>query len=128
MAHYLNSLFTQLTEQGGFSYQISTGTSPKAGDHLFAVAYSKTTEAKFELASFTVANLIDYIQAHFADLQFDNVHLGGWVDNGIIYLDCSLVTDSEEAAIEIATEAEQLAYFSFETMETKESHRMSEAA
>jgi hypothetical protein len=46
------------------------------------------------------------------------VHLGAWVDDGTVYLDCSLILDNLADAIAIGEKNEQLAIFSFETMES----------
>ena len=82
------------------------------------MAYSKTTEKVFDLNSITFENVRDYVKAHWADLKQPDHYFGGWVDSGKAYLDCSIIKHSEDEAIKVARDNDQLAYFSFEKMET----------
>lgn len=119
MFHSSNTLHTELVDNGGFTYHLETRHSPSAGDHLYAVAYSKTTERTFRFEAFTPTDLVNFIADNADALSQENVYLGGWVDNGLVYLDCSLIVDDEQTALEIAKLNEQLAIFCFETMASK---------
>jgi hypothetical protein len=109
-------LVAKAKEAGGFSYSAVLKKSPQPGQKLFAVSYSKDTEKVVPLDKLTPAELVRYARDHWSDLHRDGYYLGGWVDSGKCYLDCSIVTDSEEQAVKIAQEHDQLAYFSFESM------------
>ncbi len=89
---------------------------PHGGEWTRAGVYSKDTEKVVPLDKLTPAELVRYARDHWSDLHRDGYYLGGWVDSGKCYLDCSIVTDSEEQAVKIAQEHDQLAYFSFESM------------
>jgi hypothetical protein len=113
-----NALTTTLEQDGGFTRSM-LGDSPKPGSKLFAVAYSKDSERYFPLVTFEPEDLVDFIADHADALSRPGIYLGGWVDSGIVYLDCSLITDSEEKAMQIARDNEQLAIFCFEDMTSK---------
>lgn len=113
-----NALMNELQSNGGFTYALD-GSSPKAGDKLFAVAYSKDTERTYPLATFTPEDLVEFITDYANELALDGVHLGAWVDGETVYLDCSLILDCEAEALRIGYENNQLAIFCFENMESK---------
>ncbi len=113
-----NILYGALRYNGGFTIHTVYGDSPKSGDKKFAVSYDKSTERTFPLATFSPADLINYIAANYVALGHPWIYLGAWIDNGTVYLDCSKVTTDRADAFEMARENEQLAIFSFETMES----------
>ncbi len=114
-----DTLHRTLIENGGFTFKLDTGEEPRIGDRRFAVAYSKSTERVYNLDTFTIADLVEYIATHEHELSRANVHLGGWVDDGKVFLDCSIVVGDINIAIEIANRAEQIAIFCFEDCTTK---------
>jgi hypothetical protein len=113
-----NTLFSTLKSNGGFTFHVNSGDEPHAGEHKFAVAYSKKTERTFPLDTFTPTDLVNYIADNEESLALADVYLGAWIDNGTVYLDCSVITDNERDALIIADENDQLAIFSFETMQS----------
>jgi hypothetical protein len=113
-----NALATKLTNDGGFTSSL-IGDSPLPGSKLFAVAYSKDSERYFPLVTFEPENLIDFIADHADALSQPGVYLGGWVDNGLVYLDTSIITKDEQVAIDHAILNDQIAYFAFEDMTSR---------
>ena len=113
-----STLATVLRTDGGFTSSL-TGDSPLPGECKFAVAYSKDSERYFPLSIFEPEDLIDFIADHADALASPGVYLGGWVDRGLVYLDCSLITSDESEAMRIARANEQLAIFCFEDMTSK---------
>ena len=113
-----SALMNELESNGGFTYSLD-GSSPRAGEKFFAVAYSKDSERTFPLASFTPEDLVSFIADNADALASENVHLGAWVDDGTVYLDCSLILDNEAEALAIGRRNDQLAIFCFENMESK---------
>jgi len=112
------ALATTLENDGGFTRSL-LGDSPLPGEKLFAVAYSKDSERYFPLSIFEPEDLIDFIADHAAALAQPGIYLGGWVDRGLVYLDCSLITSDENEAMRIARANDQLAIFCFEDMTSK---------
>lgn len=113
-----HNLTTALKANGGFTHRIGSISDPRPGDHLYAVAYSKDTERTYSLETFSPEDLVDYIVDHAAELTQDGVHLGAWVENGTVFLDCSIVLDNEADAHTIARLNDQIAIFSFAAMES----------
>ena len=52
-----------------------------------------------------------YVSEHGFMLSDVTYNLGGWINDGKLYLDISVVYDNEEEAIRMAKENKQLAYF-----------------
>jgi hypothetical protein len=111
-----SNLISKLKGEGGFTYQPVTKDMPKPGDPVYAVAYSKDTERVYPLGTFKPSLLQGFVKENWTDLRQPDHYLGGWVDGGKAYIDCSIVTPDEERAIKVAKDANQLAYFSFKDM------------
>lgn len=103
-------------EPAGFTYDPQNGTFASEG---YAVAPAKSSEYLIDLSkvkSYEVPQLLEnYVGRIAADLSQPNFHLGGWVDDGILYLDASLVVPSEGRAMQIARDNNQLAIFNLGT-------------
>lgn len=112
-------LATKVKEEGGFSYSLSNGSEPKAGERKFAVAISKNFERKYSLSSFTPSTLVSYIAEFAGQLSKAGAHLGAWLEGDTVYLDVSVVLTDKSEAINIARANEQLAIFSFENMSSE---------
>ena len=122
------SLVDRIKKDGGFTYQPANGTSPKSG---FAVAVFPESEVSFPASDLDLHDLVEYMQDNLKAFEGDDkVHFGGWFNkksesnpNGDdkIYLDMSMVFDSQEEAIEMAKSKGQLGIFDLakgETIET----------
>jgi hypothetical protein len=118
MSFNANALATTLAHDGGFTRSL-LGDSPLPGSKLFAVAYSKDSERYFPLVTFEPEDLVDFIQDHADALSRPGIYLGAWVDRGLVFLDCSRITDDENEAMQIARDNDQLAIFCFEDMTSK---------
>lgn len=121
------ALTDSLLSTGGFTRSL-LGDSPQPGDKLFAVAFSKDTERCFSLATFQPEDLVEFIADNAETLATPAVYLGGWVDAGFVYLDCSIITADENEAMRIAHENDQLAIFCFEDMTSKVTTPLAKAA
>ena len=122
-----SDLMSRLKEEGGFTYNVVSGDSPKPGDEAFAVSYSKTTERVLDLNKMSYRDLVKYVVDHSADLSKPDHYFGGWVDQGKAYLDCSIVKKSESDAISVAQANDQLAYFSFRDMRSIDTPKKKES-
>lgn len=96
------------TPDGGFSADPS-GSAVTAG---FAVSIHPECE-RVLVAPVSDSDLESYVADHAATLALPGRVFGGWHDpaDGRIYLDVSVVVDTEEEAARLAFTASQLAYF-----------------
>ena len=113
-----NNLCAILRHTGGFTIHTVYGDSPQAGDKKYAVAFSKSTERTYPLDTFSPSDLVAYITDNAVALGHPWIYLGAWVDCDTVYLDCSKIITDRADAFEMARENDQLAIFSFETMES----------
>lgn len=63
------------------------------------------------------AQLREYINSHIMPLMNGLVVLGGWEDEGVFYLDVSVIVQNQEEALRLAAENKQSAIYSFDTGE-----------
>ncbi len=107
---------TNLLENGGFTYNIKDGSFASDG---FAVAVYNDKEYIFEAADEyeALAGIVQYTANNMQTLLEKNVFLGGWVDDGNVYLDCSVVLQDKNEAIELGKTHKQLAIFDLSTFE-----------
>lgn len=94
---------------GGASYNIYTGDYNPNKGYMLAI---KGHELQIPLHQFNSKVLSDYIKTK-ADILLsgvtENKFLGSWVDNGVVYLDCSVCYDSAVEAIQIGIDSNELA-------------------
>jgi hypothetical protein len=96
---------------GGFSVAVASWSDVRAG---FAV--SAIPECEQQLAGpVTHEDIEHYVSDHAAMLARHDVVLGGWrsPDNGLAYLDVSIVVRSRRQALALAREHDQLAIWDF---------------
>ena len=109
--------------EGGFTYnpvRYKDREPPKKG---YALGLRKDTEATILLAAHQsrreVRSLVtDYVSQHRSDIKAPGNYLGGWVDNGKLYLDISTVVTDKNEAIELARRNDQLGIYDLEKGET----------
>ena len=95
----------------GFTNSIDGKPSPITG---YSVAPMKSLEIKKDIAEFSVKEARDFINNIF-DLNESyakmgtktRVHAGGWLDNGVYYLDAVIVVDNLDEALAIAKAGDQ---------------------
>ena len=109
-------LISAIQAAGGFTVQPITKEAPKPGDKAYAISPYKDRERVLSAAALKPHDLAQYVSDN-RDLLIKPDHFfGGWRDDGNVFLDVSVVVREREAAERLATSAEQLAYFDFETM------------
>lgn len=92
----LSKLKQELIQNNGFSYNINTGEfNPDYGYFVSIQGF----EATFDLSEFEDKNLKQYIMGNSEQLADHDRWLGGWVDDGKVYLDVSLKTEFLERAV-----------------------------
>jgi hypothetical protein len=109
----LSAIVTSIRNFGGYTVDLLTGVSPASG---FCVAYDKHTEHVVSESADLGAAVLSYI-AQYDDWS-EPVHLGAWVDDGLVYLDRPLVLDNLDRAISIGKSAAQLAIYDIAAGET----------
>ena len=116
------ALVDKALKQGGFTYnpiRFKGRTPPKNG---FALSVAKNTEKVVALDYRTrdevKAQLKAYVRQHWDKIKSEGNFLGGWIDNGKLYLDISNVVKDKNEAIAKARKADQLAVFDLGRGET----------
>jgi hypothetical protein len=104
-----------IVSNGGASYNLMTGEfNPNHGYMVSIKGHEKTHKAgkesyQYEIADYVKSKAI-ILMAGIVDDSIDRIFLGGWIDNGLLYLDVSYLVDTEEEAIQMAKDNEQIAY------------------
>lgn len=98
----------------GISYSPLYGNL--SGNKGFAVSPYKEREQIFDFLD--EMQLRDYFVSNLDLLALENHFLGAWVEKGKAYLDVSVFEVNELKARQIARNANQLAIFNLETLET----------
>lgn len=124
----VNDLARRIREDGGFTYNPVTDSSPTKG---FAVSPFKELETVIETQApegMDIAKyrknirpkLKKYIKDNIKTLRRKGAHLGGWWDKEAkkVYLDISIVSKNLKDAMKIAKQHDQEAIFDLEKMET----------
>jgi len=110
-----SELLRRIKEEGGFTYQPVNNTTPKEG---FAVSTFKNHERVFDADKITLDDIADYVLERWDQFKDPKVHVGGWVDQGKVYLDLSTVVKSRDEAIRLGKRHNQLAVFDLGRLET----------
>jgi hypothetical protein len=108
-------LLERITQAGGFTYHVVTQEYAQEG---YSVAGYPNREAKYNAVDFTPGDLGQYIIDNIDVLSLINVWLGAWDDQGVIYLDCSIIVQSPSEADRLAKEFLQLAYYNLGNNQT----------
>lgn len=114
-----SGLMAKLKTEGGFSESVD-GESPSGG---YMVAKDNTVERVIKADQITDEAILDYVLDHFDKLNQPDAYLGGWVDEGKVYLDISYNVKDREEALRMARKHDQLGIYdlnSGETIYTKE--------
>lgn len=118
-------VYKGIKENGGVT--ISTkGAEPTKG---FAYAPDKTTEYSVPEVDFhanSQKHINDFIEKNKVLLSQPGNHIGGWVDNGRVYLDVSRVGEPSAKTIQEAQDAQQLGVFDLERFETISTGQLAE--
>ena len=94
--------------RGGFTQTLDgRDASPAGGRYAVSLA---GREQRFALQP-GVPDVLRYIAANYEDLNQPHHYLGGWVDEGNYYLDCSILVNDLASALAIAETNGQLAIY-----------------
>ena len=119
----LHDFVASVVENGGATFNLVTGTSPTTG---FVVS-ERGFELKLKLFGPVInrdilisAIVREFIRENGMELNNPENFLGGWIDDGELFLDISRVYDNEHDALRIAVENGQRAYYHIDTDKTTE--------
>ena len=119
----LHDFVASVVENGGATFNLVTGTSPTTG---FVVS-ERGFELKLKLFGPVInrdilisAIVREFIRENGMELNNPENFLGGWIDDGELFLDISRVYDNEHDALRVAVENGQKAYYHIDTDKTTE--------
>ncbi len=107
-------LYETLKNGNGFSVNCD-GAEPTDG---FMVSTNKDTEYAVKLEDLTPTAVAHYIEKHMFELSDPDNYLGGWVDDGIVYLDISTNISTIEEAASLGYSANQKAIWDVKNKES----------
>lgn len=100
--------------EGGFSVSLD-GKSPTSG---YMTAVTLDSEFSKPIDQFTVEDILDYVIQYAEYLTEPDTYIGGWLDEGIGYLDVSKNIQDLEEALAAAKAGNQLAIWDVEKFES----------
>lgn len=101
-------LVDKIKRDGGFTYDPVDDLSPSSG---YAVAYYDDAEEIHDVETITEDDVYSYLDKHREKFRDRRSHVGGWVSEGKVYLDISLVIPDRSEAEKIGIEKNQYAIF-----------------
>jgi hypothetical protein len=105
----LHDFVDSIIENGGATFNISTGTSPTSG---YAVSLKGGSKTPINESRQSIEQTIkEFISIHGLELSIPENNIGGWVDDGWLYLDVSIIMDNLSDAILMGKIHEQKAIF-----------------
>ena len=110
-----SELLARIKAAGGFTYQPVDDTTPTKG---YALSVFRGAEKVFDVESVTEDDIYNYLIEHKDKFEDPGVHVGGWVDDGKVYLDLSIVVEDREKAEKLGIEHDQLAMFDLANFNT----------
>lgn len=107
------ALLARMAEEakaGGFTYNPRTGKVPTEGFSV-GVAFDDKSTASYDAANFSVADVEAFWQANAARMADSRVYIGGWLDEGKVWLDVTRVypKDMKDVAIRVGRKRNQIA-------------------
>ena len=99
-------LYRRTLEAGGFTYNPIHDDSPEAG---YALSIYPEAEKALNVADLSVEVIFQYLVSNRARFEDPETYVGGWFDreNGIVYLDISVVVRDLERAMRLAKKHNQ---------------------
>jgi hypothetical protein len=104
----LQNFYNELVNNNGASYNITTGIlNPNSG---FFVSLPNR-EQQINRNNFNTSILADFINNNIDLLSNENNFVGGWIENGIVYLDVSEQIADKRTALNLGVQRNQLAIY-----------------
>lgn len=104
-----NEVYTRTGLYGGCTINLK-GHKPNKG---FCLSIFPEKEWRCKFNEFGAEVVRHYIQSNKDLLSMGNIYLGTWFnkEDGLVYIDCSVVTEDQKEAIELCQDNKQLAYY-----------------
>ena len=103
-------LFNYLKKNGGFTAKPNLiPVKPKSG---YAVSL-KGYETRVPLEIVSLGLFRELLKCYQRLAEKNIAYIGGWIDEGYLYLDLSLILHNKEQALEVASKNKQKAIFDF---------------
>ena len=112
MAQNLLEFINETTQNGGCTYSLFGGYSPKTG-YVCSILKEQHTMPENHFSAYAVAQ---FVKQHAEKLAQKDLFLGSWINDGQIYLDVCLVTEYLPECIETAKQNNQIAVFDLSEM------------
>ena len=119
----LHDFIASIVENGGATFNLVTGTSPTTGFVVSERGFEDITPifgddvTKQIITTYAVS---EFIKKNGMELSIVDNFLGGWIDDGELFLDISRVYDNEHDALRIAVDNGQRAYYNIDNDKTTE--------
>lgn len=107
------SKLTRAAKRGGFTVD-SRGNSPRSG---FVVSIYPRSETIIPVGSLDDRRLLAFVARNENLLRRAGHFFGAWLENGLVFLDVSVITESRNAALDIANRYRQKSVFDLATGE-----------
>lgn len=108
-------LWQEILINGGITYDTATGEQP---EHGYACSIDKSREYSVRAEAFVPSTLLNWIYDNLDLLSHPNTYLGAWIEDGVVYLDVSVVLPTLEQALECARQHNQRSVYSLHNGET----------
>lgn len=109
-----NELALSLCVNAGLTFDNNTKTLLEGKKEVFVVSL-EGFEKTYNVDDFSSDDLAKYLIKFSKQLKDPKYHLGGWIDNGKVYLDISIELPDEASARVAAIQNNQKAYYNFAT-------------
>lgn len=96
--------YNLLRSAGGFTLRADNGDSAPSSGYVVSLSGNEVTIPENTLQP---ADIVEY----FVNRSTIRDYFGGWIDNGLTYLDVSVIIPSLESAIQLAKENSQIAIY-----------------
>ena len=114
VATSFDDIAAAIKANGGITINLWTGKQPAKG---WSVAPWKDTETKIPEEQFGDQDVRDFIKDWWHLLKVDGIHFGGWLKEGNIHLDASIVLPNKMDAAAVGDAGDQKAIFNLKTYE-----------
>ena len=108
----LHDFVDSIIQNGGATFNLSTGTSPTSG---YAVSLKGGSQVPIDDTRQSIEHaLYNFCAVHGLELSMPENHIGGWVDDGWLYLDVSIILPNLVDAILMGKINKQKAIFNLD--------------
>ena len=104
----LQNFYNELVSNNGASYNITTGILNPQNGYFVSLPNRELQINRNELSTLVVSR---FISANIDLLSNENNFVGGWIENGIVYLDVSEQIADKRTALNLGVQHNQLAIY-----------------